>query len=229
MSLPVVILAGGLATRLYPLTRQIPKSLVKVAGDYFIAHQLRYLGQQGISQVVLCLGHLGEQIESIIGNGSAYDLTVRYSWDGPHLRGTGGALKQALPLLGDAFFVLYGDSYLPIDFSAVEKIFHANSKQALMTVFKNKNQWDKSNVRLDKNLVIEYNKHQPGHDLEYIDYGLSILSASAVRNYPGESFDLASLYQDLSFRNELTGYEVFERFYEIGSFEGLNELKNKFN
>ncbi|WP_198009917.1 sugar phosphate nucleotidyltransferase [Legionella tunisiensis] len=103
MSLPVAILAGGLATRLLPVTEKIPKSLVKVAGEFFINHQLRYLHQQGIRDVVLCVGHLGGQIEAIVGDGSAYDLQVRYSWDGPHLLGTGGALRQALTLLGDAF------------------------------------------------------------------------------------------------------------------------------
>lgn len=228
MSLPVAILAGGLATRLLPVTEKIPKSLVKVAGDFFISHQLRYLGQQGISQVVLCLGHLGAQIEAIVGNGSVYGLSVRYSWDGVQLLGTGGALRQALPLLGKAFFILYGDSYLPIQFAAVEQSFHESGKQALMTVFKNKNQGDKSNVLFAKNRIVEYNKQQPLPEMEYIDYGLSILSASVLEKFSaGEPFDLATVYHDLSLRNELAGYEVFERFYEIGSPKGLSETAAK--
>jgi NDP-sugar pyrophosphorylase family protein len=229
MNLPVAILAGGLATRMHPLTEKIPKSLIQVAGDYFICHQLRYLQQQGISTVVLCVGHLGEQIETVVGDGAAYGLNVLYSWDGDSLLGTGGALKQALSLLGEAFFILYGDSYLPVDFAAVEHSFHENDKPALMTVFKNNNQWDKSNVILAKNIILEYNKHQLNVKMEYIDYGLSILSASVLQNFSaGDAFDLAELYQELSRQRKLFGYEVFERFYEIGSMEGLSEAINRF-
>lgn len=228
MSLPVAILAGGFATRLLPVTEKIPKSLVKVAGEFFINHQLRYIRQQGIREVVLCVGHLGEQIEAIVKDGSAYDLRVRYSWDGPHLLGTGGALRQALAFLGDAFFILYGDSYLPIDFRAVERSFHESGKPALMTVFKNEDQGDISNVLFNDNKIIEYNKQKPSPDMKYIDYGLSILSASLLEHFPkGEPFDLAELFHDLSLRGELYGYEVFERFYEIGSPAGLKEAINK--
>ncbi|CDZ77602.1 Glucose-1-phosphate cytidylyltransferase [Legionella massiliensis] len=224
MTLPVVILAGGLATRMLPLTEQLPKSLLRVGNDYFINHQLRYLSQQGISKVILCLGHLGEQIQQVVGGGENYKLKVQYSWDGPCLLGTGGALKRALPLLDEHFFILYGDSYLPIDFAAVEKQFYAHDKPALMTVFKNKSLWDRSNVVFGQNLVIEYNKKQPSTMMEYIDYGLSIMSASILQNYPVEgSFDLAELFCELAKQRKLLGYEVFERFYEIGSMEGLEE------
>ncbi|MBA3536341.1 MAG: NTP transferase domain-containing protein [Tatlockia sp.] len=229
MNLPVAILAGGLATRMHPLTKKIPKSLIQLAGDYFICHQLRYLHQQGITKVVLCVGHLGEQIEAVVGDGAAYGLKVLYSWDGDSLLGTGGALKKASALLGDAFFILYGDSYLPVDFAAVEQIFYENNKSALMTVFKNNNKWDISNVILEKNLILEYNKRQPNAKMDYIDYGLSVISASALQNYSaGEAFDLADLYQELSRQKKLIGYEVFERFYEIGSMEGLSEVVNRF-
>lgn len=224
MSLPVAILAGGLATRLFPQTTQTPKSLIEVAGDFFINHQLHYLHQQNILQVVLCLGHLGEQIEAVVGDGSAYGLEVHYSWDGASLLGTGGALRQALPLLGEEFFVLYGDTYLPVDFAAVMRGFYANRSQALLTVFKNKNQGDKSNVLMDKQRIIEYNKRLPLSEMNYIDYGLSILSSEILQSYPvGESFDLADLYHELSLRGQLASYEVFERFYEIGSISGLRE------
>lgn len=222
MSFPVAILAGGLATRLRPLTETIPKSLIQIGGDYFISHQLRYLHRQGISRVVLCLGYLGDQIKALIGDGSFYGLNVSYSWDGPGLLGTGGALKQALPLLGQAFFVLYGDSYLPIQFNAVEHYFRQCGKKALMTVYKNKNQGDQSNVIFHQNLVIEYNKHQPQPAMDYIDYGLTLLTASLLENYPADSFfDLACLFHELAQNKELAGYEVFEPFYEIGSWHGL--------
>jgi NDP-sugar pyrophosphorylase family protein len=249
MSLAVAILAGGFATRMLPITEKIPKSLIVVGGDFFINHQLRYLSQQGISKIVLCIGHLGEQIKAVVGDGRAYGLKVSYSWDGHSLLGTGGALKQALPLLGETFFILYGDSYLPIDFAGVEKKFYENNKPALMTVIKNNNRWDKSNVLFENNLITEYNKDQPTATMEYIDYGLSILSASVFDNFNprfplkqdtdrlsntestkpfSSSFELTELYHELSLRKELIGYEVFKRFYEIGSVEGLRELMNQF-
>jgi NDP-sugar pyrophosphorylase family protein len=224
MSLPVAIVAGGLATRLRPITQKIPKSLVDVAGKPFVVRQLDYLRQQGITRVVLCLGYLGEQVEAVVGDGSAFGLDVRYSWDGPRLLGTGGALKQALQLLGEQFFVFYGDSYLPIDFQAVERNFLVCGKLALMTVLKNVNQWDKSNVMFRDDCIIEYDKRTPRPEMAHIDYGLGVLSASVLENVPvNEPFDLADIYHELSVRGLLAGHEVFERFYEIGSHKGLDE------
>ncbi len=224
MSLPVAILAGGLATRLRPITEKIPKSLVDVAGKPFIVHQLEYLQRQGIARVVLCLGYLGEQVEAVVGDGSVFGLNVRYSYDGSRLLGTGGALRQALPLLGDRFFSFYGDSYLPIDFLAVEMDFLTCGKPALMTVLKNSDMWDKSNVLFQDGQITEYNKHAPRPEMAYIDYGLGLLSASVLDNVStDEPFDLADIYHELSVRGLLAGYEVFERFYEIGSHKGLDE------
>jgi NDP-sugar pyrophosphorylase family protein len=224
MSLPVAILAGGLATRLRPITEKIPKALVDVAGKPFVVRQLDYLRRQGITRVVLCLGYLGEQVEAVVGDGSAFGLEVRYSWDGPRLLGTGGALKQALPLLGEQFFVFYGDSYLPIDFRAVERDFLSSGKLALMTVLKNGDRWDKSNVLFRDGGIAEYNKRAPRPEMAHIDYGLGVLSASVLENVPAnEPFDLADIYRNLSVQGLLAGHEVFERFYEIGSHKGLEE------
>ena len=224
MSLSVAIVAGGLATRLHPITQKIPKSLVDVAGKPFVVRQLDYLQRQGVTRVVLCLGYLGEQVEAVVGNGSAFGLDVRYSWDGPRLLGTGGALRQALPLLGEQFFVFYGDCYLPIDFRAVERDFLVSGKPALMTVLKNDDQWDKSNVLLRDGCIAEYNKRVPRPEMAHIDYGLGVLSASALENVPvNEPFDLADIYNKLSLQGSLAGHEVFERFYEIGSRKGLEE------
>ncbi len=224
MSLPVAILAGGLAIRLRPLTETIPKSLIDVAGKPFVVRQLDYLRQQGITRVVLCLGYLGEQVEVVVGDGSVFNMDVRYSWDGPRLLGTGGALKQALPLLGEQFFVFYGDSYLPIGFRAVERNFLAIGKPALMTVLKNADLWDKSNVLFREGSIAEYNKRKPRPEMAHIDYGLGVLSASVLENVPvNEPFDLADIYYELSVRGLLAGHEVYERFYEIGSHQGLNE------
>ncbi len=144
--LPVAILAGGLANRLRPITETIPKALVTVAGEPFLFHQLRYLKAQGVAHVVICTGYLGEQVEAAVGNGHAFGLKVEISPDGPVLLGTGGALKTAAPKLGDAFFVLYGDSFLPCDFGKVQSAFEASGKPALMTVLRNGDRWDKSNV-----------------------------------------------------------------------------------
>jgi MurNAc alpha-1-phosphate uridylyltransferase len=229
VKLPVAILAGGLATRLHPITRAIPKALVEVAGQPFIRRQLDYLRAQGVSRVVLCVGFLGEQIEAVIGDGSVCGLSVTYSQDWPTLMGTGGALKQALPLLDSEFLILYGDSYLPIDFASVEREFLAAGKPALMTVQRNADRWDKSNVLFRDGAIVEYNKRAPNPDMRYIDYGLGAISAQVLKdeNAPGP-FDLADVYHRLSIRGQLAGYEVHERFYEIGSHQGLAEATDYF-
>jgi NDP-sugar pyrophosphorylase family protein len=222
----VAILAGGLATRLRPITEEIPKSLIEVAGKPFICHQLEYLRKQGINSVVLCIGFLGEMIQEVVGNGSRWGMQVSYSPDGPSLLGTGGALRQALPLLREHFFVLYGDSYLPIDFSDVEKNYRACGKKGLMTVLRNQNQWDKSNVEFDAGQIIEYNKAVIRPQMHYIDYGLGLLQSAALQAFPAcQPFDLSKVYNNLSLAGELAGYEVFERFYEIGSHSGIADTQ----
>ena len=227
--LPVAILAGGLATRLRPITEKIPKALVEVAGEPFIRRQLVYLRDQGIGEVVVCTGYRGEMIEAVVGDGAGLGLRVLYSPDGPVLLGTGGALCQALPLLGDAFFVLYGDSFLPVEFSAVENAWRTSGKPALMTVMRNCDRWDKSNVLFRNGELIKYNKRAPRPEMEFIDYGLGILSATVLRAYPsGQVLDLADVYAALSTAGQLSGFEVHERFYEIGSHAGLREAEDYF-
>ncbi len=224
--LSVAILAGGLATRLRPITEKIPKSLLPVAGRPFVAWQLEQLRKQGASRVVLCIGHLGEQIEATVGDGAAFGLEVAYSRDGTSLRGTGGALRQALPLLGDAFFVLYGDSYLPCDYRAIESAFRRSGQPALMTVFRNENRWDRSNVEYAGNRVIRYDKRNPDARMHYIDYGLGALKSETLASRAeGAAFDLADVYSELIREGRLAGYEVAERFYEAGSSKGMAELE----
>lgn len=226
---PVAILAGGLATRLRPMTDTVPKALIDVGGRPFIFRQLDYLREQGIARVVLCTGHLGDQVEAVVGDGRAFGLDVGYSPDGPILLGTGGALKQALPLLGEQFFVLYGDSFLPCNFGEVQQAFVSSGRPALMTVLRNGDRWDKSNVLFRDGEIIEYNKRNPRSEMEYIDYGLGILSAEILRSCPvGQQFDLAAIYHRLSIDGKLAGHEVHERFYEIGSREGLKEAAEYF-
>lgn len=225
--LPLAILAGGLATRLRPISEKIPKSLIEVAGKPFIFHQLEYLRGQGIKNVVICTGYLGHMIKKVVGNGATWDMKISYSDDGPDPLGTGGAIKHALPLLEESFFVLYGDSYLPINFASVQKTFITSNKIGLMTILKNQNHWDKSNVEFVGETIIEYNKLQLRPQMKYIDYGLCILHSSALIKYPNkQAFDLSLVYNRLSLSRELIGYEVFDRFYEIGSPQGILDAQN---
>ena len=224
--LPVAILAGGLATRLRPVTQTIPKSLIEVAGKPFIEHQMEYLQKQGIGSVVLCIGYLGEMIQDVVGDGSRWDLQVSYSPDGSALLGTGGALKQALPLLGGQFFILYGDSYLPVDFAKVQSSFIGSGQLGLMTVLKNQNQWDKSNVHYERGQLVEYNKEVITPKMRYIDYGLGLLQSKALDAYSADQpLDLSKVYNQLALKKQLAGYEVFERFYEIGSHQGIADTQ----
>jgi NDP-sugar pyrophosphorylase family protein len=221
--LTVAVLAGGLATRLGQLTEKMPKSLLRVAGRPFIHWQLGLLAQQGVTEAVLCVGHLGEQIRSAVGDGTGFGITVRYSFDGRTLLGTGGALKRALPMLGTAFFVLYGDSYVPCSFAAVQAAYEASDAPALITVFCNQGRWDESNVSFHGGRIVEYHKGAPRHaGMAHVDFGLGIVSAQSLETYPsGAAFDLADLYRELSLRSELAGLEVTDRFYEIGSLQGI--------
>jgi len=221
----LVILAGGKATRLYPITQDIAKAMVDVCGEPFIAHQLKLLKRQGIKRVVICAGYLGQQIKDFVGQGEKFSLKVEFSFDGEKLLGTGGAIKKALPLLKDIFFVLYGDSYLDADFKIVGESFLQLKKSGLMTVFKNSNQWDKSNIVYCDNRIIKYDKPESTPKMEYIDYGLSVLSKKAFANFDKTEFDLSDFYKMLIEKGDLSGYEIKERFYEIGSLGGLEETK----
>jgi NDP-sugar pyrophosphorylase family protein len=224
-SWPVAILAGGLATRLRPTTEKIPKALIPVAGQPFLAHQLRLLQSAGIRTVVLCVGYRGEMIEQEFGDGRRFGVELSYSHDGPELLGTGGALKKALPLLGKRFFVLYGDSYLPIDYIAPSRAFVSGGKLGLMTVFRNEDRWDTSNVWFEEGTIKSYSKKERTSEMHHIDYGLGILDSNALATWPeGRAFDLSDVYCELVSRKELAGFEVEQRFYEIGSPEGLAEL-----
>lgn len=224
--LPVAILAGGVATRLRPLTETIPKAMVDVNGEPFVAHQLRLLRANGIERVIICAGYLGEMIQGYVGDGARFGLQVAFSFDGSRLLGTGGAIKKALPVLGDAFFVLYGDSYLPCDYRAVQTTFTSSGRLALMTVFRNAGHWDSSNVEFANGRIIAYDKQHRTPEMHYIDYGLGVFKHSAFDKVPDDQpSDLATLYQDLLAQGELAAYETGQRFYEIGSLEGLEETR----
>jgi MurNAc alpha-1-phosphate uridylyltransferase len=223
---PVAILAGGLATRMQPLTTRVPKAMLDVNGEPFIAHQLRLLRSHGLERAVICAGHLGEMTRDFVGDGARFGLEVEFAFDGPRLLGTAGALRAALPRLGPAFYVLYGDAYLPCDYQAVGRAFAASGALGLMTVFRNENRWDRSNVEFAGGRILAYDKVHRTPRMQHLDYGLGVLAERAFAEVPGdEPRDLAALYQSLLARGELAAWEAAERFYEIGSFEGLEETR----
>lgn len=224
--LPCAILCGGLATRLRPVTEKIPKSMISIHGEPFIAHQLRLLRAKGIERVVLCAGYLGEMIRDFVLEGAEFGLSVRYSFDGEQLLGTAGAIWKALPLLGEKFFVLYGDSYLPCDYRAVGAAFERAQAEGLMTIYRNQGSFDASNVEAAAGRIVRYDKRNRTAAMHYIDYGLGVFRSSAFDGVPpNEHFDLAAIYQHLLANGQLASFEVKERFYEIGSAQGIEDLK----
>ena len=223
--IPVAILAGGLATRLRPITEKIPKSLVPVAGRPFLAHQLEMLHARGLRRAVLCIGFLGEMIQKEFGH-EALGVQLEYSFDGPKLLGTGGAIKRALPKLGPEFFILYGDSYLPLAYAPVADCFHRSGKSGLMTVYRNEGKYDTSNVVFRDGEIAVYDKKKRLPEMRHIDYGLSLFKAAVFDAYAADQvFDLAEVMGRLVREKQLAGYEVPERFYEMGSPAGLAELE----
>jgi N-acetyl-alpha-D-muramate 1-phosphate uridylyltransferase len=220
--LPVIILAGGLATRLRPITEKIPKSLVEINGRPFLDWQMRLLAANGIRRAVLSVAYRGEMIQDFLGDGARYGIEVAYSYDGDTYLGTAGAIRKALPLLGDSFFTLYGDSYLTVPFASVEQCFLASGRDALMTVFRNDGLFDTSNVEFSAGRILAYDKKALTPAMRHIDYGLGLFRASLFAALPeGQPADLAAVYQDALRRNQLEAFEVMERFYEIGTPAGI--------
>jgi NDP-sugar pyrophosphorylase family protein len=222
----VVILAGGLATRLFPATKTLPKSLIEIAGKPFIHHQLALLKEKGITRVVLCVGYLGEMIEKYVGNGSHWGLEVRYSYDGNVQLGTGGAVKNALSLLPDTFFILYGDSYLDIDYNVVIERFYDEGLPVLMTIYRNQNAFDSSNILMKGCRILKYNKKSRDPAMEYIDYGFIVIYKEVFFQYQvNEPFDLSQVLSRMADSGQVAAFEVEKRFYEIGSTQGISETK----
>lgn len=226
-----VILAGGRGARMQPLTDTIPKALVPICGRPFVDHQLAWLRDQDVKDVVFCIGYRGRQLRDFVGDGSAWGVAARYVDEGNELRGTAGALRLALDedALAENFTALYGDSYLPVDLAPIWRAFEIGGAQALMAVFRNENRWDASNVRYENGKVLEYDKQHAGKRpaLAWIDYGLTVFARDLVadRIQPGETADLADLYRELSLEGALAGFEVNRRFYEVGSPEGVADLE----
>jgi NDP-sugar pyrophosphorylase family protein len=218
----IAVLAGGLATRMQPLTLTRPKALLEVAGAPFVHHQLRLFARNGIRRAVLLVGHMGELIETAVGDGARFGLTVDYVRDGDVLRGTGGALRHALPQLPERFFVTYGDSHLDVDYAAVAAAFDFSRFAGLMTLYRNDGRYDRSNADFNDGRAL-YRKVGAPPAWRHIDFGLLVMTAGSLASPDDRPFDLAELLADLSAKGRLQGHEVHRRFYEIGSPSGLAE------
>ncbi len=219
---PVCILAGGLGTRLGERVRDTPKPLLEVAGEPFLVHQLRLLAAHGAREVVLCVGYRGEQIEERIGP-ERCGIRIAYSHDAPGLDGTLGAVRRARQRLGERFLVLYGDTYLRVDYAAAARAWRESGLMGLMCVLRNEGRWDTSNAVFVDGRVSEYDKRAPRPEMRWIDYGLGGLRQSALDLLPPDATDLADLYHLLAREGRLCGFEAHERFYEIGTPEALAE------
>ena len=221
----IVILAGGLATRLRPLSLGMPKSMIQVLGKPFLAYQLDILRAAGINDVVLCVGHLGEQIAAHFKDGRDFGVQISYSWEKGDLLGTGGALKNAANLLQPQFFIMYGDSYLRFDYQKMYAAFKTCEYPTMMAVYKNQNKFERSNSVVKDGLVVVFDKKWLHAGMDFIDYGISMLSREVLNLIPdGQVFDLSDLFRQLASGRNLLAYEVEERFYEIGSFQGLKDF-----
>ena len=214
---PVCILAGGVGSRLGAAVAATPKPLLTVAGRPFLFHQLAQLAASGVTHVVLSIGYLGDQIRAAVGDGANFGLHVEFCEDGPTPIGTAGAIRKAQSLLGERFLVLYGDTYLRVDFADVDRAAAESGLPALMTVLRNQGRWDVSNVDYRDGRVLRYDKRAPRLDMEHIDYGLSVLTAAALAQTDPAATDLSTVFTDLSERGLLAGYEAEHRFYEIGT------------
>lgn len=222
----MVILAGGLGTRMRPLTRKLPKALIPVDGKPFLQYQIELLREQGISDIVVCIGHLGEKVKQHFNDGHDLGVSIRYSAEHNGLLGTAGAIKNAEPLLEDDFFLMYGDSYLPLDYPQIMRYFRRLQKLGLMMVYRNANRYQRSNVVVGGHLVRAYDKEGRTPGMVYINHGLSILRKEALRLIPaGRPSSQEEFYQTLIDRRELLAFETWQRFYEIGSPEGLREFE----
>lgn len=229
--LQVVVLGGGLGTRMEGVAGGLPKALIPILGEPFAYHQLRLLASQGIRDVVYVVGFRGDQIRSAVGDGGEFGVAVSYVDEGDELHGTGGALRFAYDLgsLGEAFGVVYGDSYLPVDLGPVWAAFASSGCPALMTVLRNDDRWDRSNAVFRNGRVSLYDKRVEVRDpdMQWIDFGFSLVRREVVEAIPsGRVRDLGDVFHDLSLRGELAGFEVGTRFFEVGSPAGVAALES---
>jgi MurNAc alpha-1-phosphate uridylyltransferase len=225
--LPLAILAGGYATRLGTLAKELPKCLIEFNGRPFVDWQLDLLIKNGYREFVFCASYKSDLIRMHLGDGNSRGIKIQYSFDGDTQLGTGGAIQKAIPILGDEFGVIYGDSFLPINYSQLEQHFLASKAQALMTVYENQNQFDKSNVEFSDGQLLNYEKGSTDKKMHHIDYGITLFKKVVFQPWADQSsFDLSEVCHQLARDKQLDGYEVFERFYEIGSVPGIEEFSD---
>jgi N-acetyl-alpha-D-muramate 1-phosphate uridylyltransferase len=224
LSLPVAVLAGGRGTRLGARVDEVPKPLVEVAGEPFLFHSLRRLAVSGVSHVVLCVGYLGEQIEEVVGS-RRFGIQVDYSYDGPGLDGTLGALRRAQPLLGEKFLVLYGDTILTLDYRELTEAWDRSALPAVMAVLENGGRWGPSNTQVGDGLVVAHDKVVPTPEMTWIDYGVGGLSAATLELVAPSESDLSAVYGALASAGQLGAFVVTQRFYEIGTPSALAETE----
>lgn len=227
--LPVVILCGGQATRLYPITKNAPKSLINICGKPFIYHQLMLLKQKGASDIILCIGKFGNQIEKYVKNFD-WGMNIKFSYDSDAsehiLKGTGGAIKNVIynfPFKD--FFVIYGDSYLDVPYNKLENIFKERQNPLLMTVYHNEDKKHKNNIAYSKGTIYKYDKEHTTKDMEYIDYGISIMNKSIIEKIRGKTFDLSDVFKEYIRKGKVSAVEIKIPYYEIGSFEGIRKFE----
>jgi len=219
----IAIMCGGLATRLGSLAANIPKSMIDIDGKPFLEHQIEMLKKHNITDIVLCVGHLSDKIEDYFGNGNKFGVNIKYSQDGDKALGPIGAIKNAESLLDDVFFIMYGDSYLSVDFQKAYSFFKEHDKLGLMVVYKNNDKYDKSNLIIKDNMVVGYKEKGAA----YIDYGTSIISKKALDLVPKNTmYSTGKFFSDLISKKELLAFEAEKRFYHIGNPDALGELRN---
>jgi len=208
------------------MTEKIPKCLLPVLGRPFVDLQLELLARRGIKDVVFCIGYLGDQVRQHLGDGKKWGVHVSYSDEGPNLLGTAGAIKKAESLLGDVFFLLYGDSYLLLDYQKIWEHFIRRQNLGMMVIYRNEDQLEKSNIREEKDYIVAYDKTGRTPGMNYINEGLSVLRKASLSNIPsGQSFSQEAFFDILIQRRELLAYPTDQRFYEMGSSSGLAELE----
>ena len=226
MNYTVIILAGGKGKRIKKFTKKEPKPLLKILGKPFIEYQINFLKKQDFKKIIISIGHYGDQIINYFNKNRIKKVNITFSQDGKELLGTGGAIKKIFKKYKGSFIILYGDSFLPIDFSKIIEAFEASNKDVLLTVYKNNNKYDKSNVKI-LNKKIYYNKNYKDKDMNYIDYGVSVINSAVIKKYHfGKIFDLSDLFNKLCIDDKMDYKIIKKRFYEIGSYKGINEFKS---
>ena len=228
---PFLILAGGRGSRLADQTKDIPKSMIGIGGEPFIAHVLNLLKREGVSRVVLLVHHLAEQIENFVGDGSRFGMNVSYSRDGKAKLGTGAAVKKALSEVDGDFAVMYGDTYLDISMAPLYNAFKGSQFNAMMTVLENDNKWQPSNCEFDQESgkLLKYDKKKPTANMHFVDFGLTFFAkesfAKHAKSVKKDSFDLSDIFRSMTKKSEMGGYAVNRRFYDIGTPESLIETR----